>query len=201
MSNPSNPSGSSTVFFEAETPAGVMQAIGRNWWVMLFVGIISIAAGAILMARPAGSTWVLAVILAIYLVVSGIFSLVRAFSPGLSGSFRAILIIGGLIGLLLGLLMFRFGPDEKIEILGIFVGVWFLFSGVSSLFAAGSVTEGRGWQIFNGVVYLIAGIALLAVPYAVEIFVWVAGIWLIVLGIFEVISSFMLKSAAKRAAV
>jgi uncharacterized membrane protein HdeD (DUF308 family) len=185
----------------SEDPAGIMRAIGRNWWVLLFVGVVSIIAGIILMARPAGSTWVLAVILAVYLVISGIFSLVRAFSPGLSGSFRAILIIGGLIGLLLGLLMFRFGPEEKIEILGIFVGVWFLFSGVSSLFAAGAVEEGRGWQIFNGVVYLIAGIALLAVPYAVEIFVWVAGIWLVVLGIFEVINSFMIKSAAKKLTV
>jgi uncharacterized membrane protein HdeD (DUF308 family) len=201
MSSQSQSAGTESVMFGSESPAGVMQAIGRNWWVLLFVGIVSIGAGIILMVYPAGSIWVLAVIMAVYLVISGIFSLVRAFSPGLSGSFRAILIIGGLIGLLLGLLMFRFGPEEKIEILGIFVGVWFLFSGVASLFAAGSVVEGRGWQIFNGVVYLIAGIALLAVPYAVEIFVWVAGIWLVVLGIFEVINAFMIKSAAKKLGV
>jgi uncharacterized membrane protein HdeD (DUF308 family) len=178
----------------------IVAGIGKTWWVLLFVGIVSIVVGALLVFRPAGSTWVLAVLLAIYLIISGIFSLVRAFAPGLPGSYRALLIIGGAIGLLLGLLMFRFGPDEKIEILGIFVGVWFLFSGVASLFGAGEVQAGRGWAIFNGVVYLIAGIVLLVTPYAVEIFVWVAGIWLVVLGLFEIISSFQVKAAGDRAA-
>lgn len=96
--------------------------------------------------------------------------------------------------------MLRFGPDEKIEILGIFVGVWFLFSGIASLFGAAEVQAGRGWAVFNGIVYLIAGIVLLITPYAVEIFVWVAGIWLIVLGIFEVISAFQVKMMGDRAA-
>lgn len=177
----------------------IVAGIGKTWWVMLFVGIVSAVIGVLLVFRPAGSTWVLAVLLAIYLILSGIFSIVRAFGPALSGAYRALLIIGGAIGLLLGLLMFRFGPDEKIEILGIFVGVWFLFSGVASLFAAGEVKQNRGWGIFNGIVYLIAGIVLLITPYAVEIFVWVAGIWLIVLGLFEVIMSFQIKAAGERA--
>jgi uncharacterized membrane protein HdeD (DUF308 family) len=178
----------------------IVAGIGKTWWVLLFVGIISAIVGVLLVFRPAGSTWVLAVLLAIYLIVSGIFSLVRAFASGLPGGYRALLIIGGAIGLLLGLLMLRFGPDEKIEILGIFVGVWFLFSGIASLFGAAEVQAGRGWAIFNGIVYLIAGIVLLITPYAVEIFVWVAGIWLIVLGIFEVISAFQVKMMGDRAA-
>ena len=178
----------------------LIAGIGRNWWVMLFIGIVSAIVGVLLVARPVGGTWFLAIVLAVYLVLSGIFSIVRAFGSGLPGAYRALLIIGGAIGLLLGLLMLRFGPDEKIEILGIFVGVWFLFSGVSALFSAGEVKEGRGWGIFSGIVYLIAGIVLLITPYAVEIFVWVAGIWLIVLGIFEVITAFQIKAAGNRAA-
>ena len=178
----------------------IVAGIGRTWWVLLFVGIVSAVVGVLLVLRPAGSTWVLAILLAVYLIVSGIFSIVRAFASGLPGSYRALLIIGGAIGLLLGLLMLRFGPDEKIEILGIFVGVWFLFAGIAALFGAAEVSQGRGWSIFNGVVYLIAGIVLLVTPYAVEIFVWVAGIWLIVLGLFEVITAFQVKAAASRAA-
>ncbi len=185
---------------DTDQERALVAGIGRTWWVMLFIGIVSAIIGVLLVIRPAGSTWVLAVLLAIYLIISGIFFIVRAFAPGLTGGYRALMIIGGAIGLLLGLLMFRFGPDEKIEILGIFVGVWFLFSGVAALFNAGEVKAGRGWGIFNGIVYLIAGIVLLVTPYAVEIFVWVAGIWLIVLGIFEVISSFMIKAAGDRAA-
>ncbi len=174
-------------------------AIGRNWWVLLLLGIVSIIIGIAMIARPAGSTWVLAILLAIYLVVSGIVSLVRAFSHGLPGGYRALLIISGIIGLLLGLLMLRFAPEEKIEILGIFGGVWVLFSGVMQLVSSSSLPEGKGWGIFSGIVYLLAGVVLLINPWAVEVFVWIVGIWLVVLGIFEIISSFQVKSAAKKA--
>ena len=174
-------------------------AIGRNWWALLALGLVSIIIGIIMFFRPGGSTWVIAVLLAIYLVVSGIVSLVRAFGHGIPGGYRALLIIGGLIGLLLGLLMFRFGAEEKVEIFGIFVGVWFLFSGIFQLFNASASAEGKGWAIFAGIVYLLAGFVLLINPWAVEVFVWIVGIYLVVLGIFEIITSFRLKSAADKA--
>ena len=178
----------------------LIRAIGQNWWVLLGLGLVRAVVGILLMFRPAGSTWGLAVILAVYLILSGIFSIVRGFATGLTGGMRAILIIGGAIGVFLGLLMFRFGPDEKIEILGIFLGVWFLFVAIESLFTAAAITDGRGWQIFNGIIYLLAGIVLLAAPYAIEVFVWVAGIWLVVIGLFQIITAFRLKAAAAKAA-
>lgn len=110
-----------------------------------------------------------------------------------------MLIIAGVIALILGLLMFRFAPEEKIEILGIFVGVWFLFSGVLQLVSSGQVSVGKGWAIFSGIVYLLAGIVLLINPWAVAWFIWICGIWLIVLGIFEIIAAFQVKSAIKKA--
>lgn len=176
----------------------VTLAIGRHWWMLLVLGIVSLVVGIILLLQPAGSTYVIAVVLAIYLVISGIISIVRAFGKGLTGGMRALLIIGGAIGLLLGLLMFRLAPQEKIDLLGIFVGVWFLFSGILQLASGASVKEGRGWAIFAGIVYILAGIVLLIEPWAVSFFVWIAGIWLLVLGIFEIISSFQVKSAAKK---
>lgn len=174
-------------------------AVGRNWWALLVLGIVSAVIGVIMFFRPGGSTWVIAVLLAIYLVVSGIVSLVRAFGHGIPGSYRALLIISGVIGLLLGLLMFRFGAEEKVEIFGIFVGAWFIFSGMLQFFNASASGEGKGWAIFAGIVYLLAGFMLLVNPWAVEIFIWIVGIYLVVLGIFEIISAFRVKSAAEKA--
>ena len=174
--------------------------VGRNWWLLLVLGIVSIIIGIAMILQPAGSTYVLAVLLAIYLLISGIVSLVRAFGKGLPGGYRALLIIGGVIGILLGLLMFRFAPEEKVEVFGIFVAIWFLFSGVLQLVNSSQLSEGKGWGIFSGIVYLLAGVVLLINPWAVGIFVWIVGIWLFVLGIFEIISAFSVKSAAKKAA-
>ena len=181
----------------------VASALGRNWWALLLLGIVSLIVGILMVFQTEESTYVIAILLAIYLLISGIVSLVRAFGKGIPGGYRALLAVGGIIGIFLGLLMIRLSDDAKIEtveILGIFVGVWFLFSGLLQLIGSSTVSEGKGWAIFSGIVYLLAGIVLLVEPWTVGIFVWIVGIWLIVMGIFEVISSFQLKSLAKKAA-
>lgn len=175
-------------------------AIGRNWWVLLVLGIVTMVLGALIIARPAGSTYVIAILLAIYLLISGIVGIVRAFGRGIPGGVRALYAIGGVLGIFLGLLMLRFSPEEKVELFGIFVAVWFLFSGVIQLVNASQMSEGKGWGIFSGIIYILCGGVLLINPWAVGIFVWVAGIMLLVIGLFEIISSFQVKSAAKKVA-
>lgn len=177
----------------------VVAAVSKTWWLILILGIVSLVVGVLVVLHPAQSTWVIAVILAIYLVVTGIVNIVRGFSHGLPGGVRAMLFIAGGIALVLGVLMFRFAPEEKIEILGIFVGVWFLFSGILQLVSSSQVATGKGWAIFAGIVYLLAGLLLLVTPWAVSAFVWICGIWLVVLGIFEIIAAFQVKSAIKKA--
>ena len=177
----------------------IMAEVGRNWWLLLVLGIVSIIIGLAMIVNPLGSTYVLAILLAIYLVVSGIVSVVRAFGKGLPGGYRALLVIGGVVGILLGLIMFRFAPDEKVEVFGLIVAIWFIFSGVIQLVNTSQMSEGKGWGIFAGIVYILAGFVLFINPWAVGVFIWIVGIWLLVLGIFEIISSFSVRSAAKKA--
>jgi uncharacterized membrane protein HdeD (DUF308 family) len=186
---------------------GVVTAISRHWWVLLFVGLVSLIVGVLMVAWPGVGAVIAAVLLAIYLIVSGLFSVVRAFASGLSGSKRALLIIGGGIGIILGLWMIRLGHspsdpslgrEEQIAVLGLFLGIWFIFAAVYRFFGAAELKEGRGWAIFSGVVYLAGGVVLISVPLAAAAVIWVIGIWLIVLGIFEIINSFMVKGMAKK---
>lgn len=173
-------------------------SVGRAWWLLLFLGVVSTVVGVVVMVHPAGSTYVLAILIGIWLLVSGIFSLARAFSSEVGGGLRVMLIISGVLSLILALLMFRYSPEEKIELVGIFAGIAFLFNGIGALFASSEEKEGRGYRIFTGIVYLIGGMVLIAYPASVSVFVWVIGIWLVVIGIFEIISSFMVRSAAKK---
>jgi len=186
---------------------GVVAAISRHWWVLLFVGLISLIVGILMVAWPGVGALIAAIVLAIYLFVSGLFSVVRAFASGLSGGMRALLIIGGGIGIFLGLWILRLphnaatdadGRLEQIAVFGLFVGIWFIFASVNAFFHAAEIKEGRGWAIFSGVVYLAGGVVLIAVPLAAAAIIWVIGIWLIVIGIFEIINSFMVKGMAKK---
>jgi uncharacterized membrane protein HdeD (DUF308 family) len=60
--------------------------------------------------------------------------------------------------------------------------------------------EGRGWNIFGGIIMLIGGLVVLTWPgISLVTLAWVTGIWLIVSGIFEIIAAFRLKSMHKAA--
>jgi uncharacterized membrane protein HdeD (DUF308 family) len=178
-----------------------LSALGRAWWLVLLFGLISIGLGVIALLQPEGSVEVVAVLLAIWLIVSGLFSIIRAFGHGLSGGLRALLIITGVISMILGFFALSGGEESVFRaewILAIFIGISFLFQGFAALFGAAESSVGRGWNIFGGIVLLIAGIVVLAVPYrSLFALALIVGIWLIIMGIFAVISSFSIKSATK----
>lgn len=187
-----------------QSPAAVsdsaMGAIGRHWGVLLFLGISSLVVGIIAVVWPAVTVLVLAVLLAVYLIVSGIFEIIRGFGSGLSGGMRALLFITGILSVILGLLMFR-GAFQAVEILAILVGIGFLFRGFGAIFLAAEEKEGRGWNIFGGIIMLIGGVVILVWPaISLVTLAWVAGIWLIVGGIFEIIAAFRLRSFLKKTA-
>ena len=174
-------------------------AIGEHWGVLLFLGIASIVIGIIAMVWPAITVVVIAILLAIWLIISGLFQIIRGFSHGLTGGMRALLIIGGALSLILGLIAIA-GAFRAVEILAIFIGIAFLFRGFGSLFLAAEQKDGRGWNIFGGIIMLIGGFVVLLWPgISLVTLAWVAGIWLVVGGIFEVIAAFRLRGLAKKA--
>jgi Uncharacterized conserved protein len=185
-----------TVIVE-ESPDNMMAAIGRNWWVLLFAGVLSLIVGIAALVWPGKTILVVAIVFAIWLIVSGIFSIVRGFASGLTGGMRALFIITGILSLVLGVFAIR-GEFQELYILSLFIGIGFLFRGFSTLFLGFESKDGRGWNIFFGVVMLLGGFIVLAWPgISLITLTWVVGIWLIVIGIYEIIASFSVKSAMK----
>lgn len=192
-----------TVTTDEEFDAEAAQAVGRNWWMLLGLGIVSIVVGIFIVQQPETATAVAALLFAIFLLVSGIFQIVRAFAHGLSGGLRALTAISGVISLLLGFIALRayFDQDNVLLsgfILAIFIGISFLFRGLAELMMgiASKGEQGRGWLIFAGIVFIVAGGVVIAMPASIVAIFWIIGIWLIVMGIFEIISAFIVRKAA-----
>jgi len=189
-------SSSETVIIE-ESPDNLMTAIGRNWWVLLFAGILSLAVGVVALAWPGKTVLVVAIVFAIWLIVSGIFSIVRGFAHGLTGGMRALFIITGILSLVLGIFAIR-GEFQELYILSLFIGIGFLFRGFASLFQGFENKDGRGSNIFFGIVMIIGGVVVLVWPgISLVTLTWVVGIWLIIIGIYEVIAAFSVKRMAR----
>jgi uncharacterized membrane protein HdeD (DUF308 family) len=176
------------------------QLLGRTFGVVLAFGLATIALGVILMVFTEQSVKFFAVICGIYLILSGIFMLVASFSTSMdSAGMRVISAIGGLLSILLGIVAFR-GISEAVFILALLIGVGWVIRGVADIIEgiANPGMPARGWIIFIGVLSLLAGLVVLAWPaITLEALVWVTGLWLVVLGIIEIIGSFQLRGMAR----
>ena len=117
--------------------------------------------------------------------------------PVSAGS-RILLFVSGAASLVLAVLAFRhFGEGYAILLLAIWIGVGFVFRGVATTVAAISDPHlpGRGWAIFFGVITILAGIVVLGYPFdSLVTLTLVIGIWLIIIGVMEIISSFGIRS-------
>jgi len=82
-------------------------SIGDKWWLLLVLGVITTIVGLVAVFSPSTALTWLAVLFGIWLVVSGIFQLVRAFGSGLDGGDRTLFLIAGALSIILGVLCFR----------------------------------------------------------------------------------------------
>ncbi len=183
---------------EIEADEDVLSAVGKSWWVVLVLGIISIVAGGIFLVWPGKTIVVVAVFFGVWLIVTGIIQLVQGFNNELDTGSRVLAVIVGIISILLGILCFRGGIANGVYILSLFIGFSFLFRGIWQLITGiqAKGMSGRGLLIFAGILGIIAGIIVLTVPLgSLVTLALIAGIWLIILGFIEVFWSFKIKSA------
>ncbi|MCV7407764.1 HdeD family acid-resistance protein [Mycobacterium marseillense] len=170
------------------------------WKSALLSGILSLVLGVLVLAWPGISILVAAVAFGVYLLITGIAQVVFAFSLHVSAGSRILLFISGAASLILALLAFRhFGQGYAILLLAIWIGIGFIFRGVATTISAVSDPHlpGRGWNIFLGALSLLAGIVVLASPFeSIVTLAIVVGAWFVVIGIFEIISSFGIRKAS-----
>ncbi|MEV6277049.1 HdeD family acid-resistance protein [Nocardia sp. NPDC051832] len=180
---------------------GPLQALAKGaWQTILLMGVLSVALGVLMLAWPGQTALVAGVIFGVYLLISGVLQLIAAFGAPASAGMRVLAFVSGVLSIIIGLFCFR---DEltAVWLLGLWIGIGWLFRGISSLMTAVAEPRlpGRGWMGFFGVLTAIAGVVLIVWPFASAVtLAWVAGIWLVVLGIMEIITAFRVRSDARR---
>jgi uncharacterized membrane protein HdeD (DUF308 family) len=183
-------------------PESPPRLLPHLWKSTLLTGVCSVILGVLVLVWPGETIVVAAILLGVWLLVSGIAQVIFAFSLHVSAGSRILLFISGAASLVLAVLAFRhFGEGYAILLLAIWIGVGFIFRGVAT--TASAISEpgvpGRGWSIFFGVITLIAGIVVLASPLSSLVtLALVVGIWLIVVGVMEIVSAFGIRSASKK---
>ena len=161
----------------------VANLVQRLWASAILNGLLAVILGVVILMWPGPSILVAAVVFGVYLLVSGIAQVVSAFSLPASAGGRILLFISGAASVILAVLAFRhFGEGYAILLLAIWIAVGFIFRGVAATATAISdpAFPGRGWAIFFGIISILAGI------------------WLIILGVMEIVAGFGMRSDAKK---
>jgi uncharacterized membrane protein HdeD (DUF308 family) len=185
-----------------DTPHPVSVLVHRLWTSAVLFGVLTVILGVAVLAWPGPSILVAAGLFGAYLVLSGIAMVILAFSLPVSAGSRFLNFLSGVLSVILGILAFRhFGQGYAVLLLAIWIGVGFIFRGVTAVaFQFGDEgLPGRGWAIFFGVISIIAGVVVLAYPFdSIVTLSLVVGTWLIILGVVEVISGFGMRSVVKK---
>ncbi len=171
------------------------------WKSALISGILSLIVGAVILAWPGISILAAAIAFGVYLLITGAAQVVFAFSLHVSAGSRILLFISGAASLILAVLAFRhFGQGYAVLLLAIWIGIGFIFRGVATTVSAISdpALPGRAWSIFVGVISLLAGIVVLASPFeSIVTLAIVVGVWFVVIGVFEIVSSFGIRKQSR----
>ena len=180
-----------------DTPSPAARLTG-SWQAAMLLGALTLILGIIVTAKPTGSLNVLAVLLGILLILSGLFHLIRVFDP--REPHRIWLGIAGLLFIVIGVVLIRHLHLTR-SLIGLIIGITWIVQGLAALIGGigGGVREGRAWWIVFGLVSLIAGIVVAATPASsLTVLAVLLGIWFIIMGIFEIIGGFILRHAAQR---
>ena len=95
--------------------------------VHLLMGVLYAVVGLLIIEQPANSAVQLTLIIAIFLIISGIFRIVAALSERFHG--WGWVLLNGTITLLLGLLIQKQWPVSGLWVIGLFVGIDLIFNG------------------------------------------------------------------------
>jgi|HubBroStandDraft_6_1064221.scaffolds.fasta_scaffold718699_2 uncharacterized membrane protein HdeD (DUF308 family) len=112
----------------------------RPWsgfFINLLAGVLYAVAGLVMVANPALAAVTLTLLIAMILIVAGLFRLFVAFSTPLDH--RGWLILNGVVSILLGVMIWRSWPVSGLWVIGMFVGIDMIFDGWTEIMLALSV--------------------------------------------------------------
>jgi uncharacterized membrane protein HdeD (DUF308 family) len=117
---------------------GLAEVVGAFWcrawsgfFFHLLAGVLSVVVGVLFLAAPVDALLTLTLLLAAMLLVGGIFNIVAAVSYRFTG--WGLLLLGGVIDVVLGVMIWRAWPEAALWVIGLFVGINLIFRGVNWL--------------------------------------------------------------------
>ena len=180
--------------------AASFPSMAKKIWIFVIIrGVLAIIFGLIALFAPIATAIALAILIAAYAIVNGVFDIIEAIRHRGSSSMVPGIVLGA-VSIVFGILVLVW-PGMSLGILVILVGVWAVIIGIIQIVASvrhRAVTHsGWVWGIIGGALSILFGILVLIWPgTGLVSIIWIIGIWAIVWGITLIILGVQLRKAA-----
>lgn len=176
-------------------------ALARSWALVLGVGVVTFLLGVTLAVWPRETAKVLAILLGLQLVVSGIAQIGMALSSSGEKAGRWLLAISGAVALVVGALLL-FSPRQTLTFVALTVGICVMVTGAADMLDAllSGRARRRWWHVLRGALTFVFGVLLVANPdVSLALLALIACVWLICYGFLTVVAALLLRTEHEHA--
>lgn len=183
----------------------VRGAIASTWWIPLVQGIAAILFGLYAFNQTGRTMATILVMLGLYWIFNGVFSIIAAIRGNTEKS-RLWQLIGGVLSIVAG----GFAVSHPLmagavsaSLVGTLIGLSAIISGITQMIAGREVMDGAGrdWSLgsfFLGLLNLVIGIIVIGAPaLAFASFIRILALWAMVAGCGLVFAAFRIRSIGK----
>jgi uncharacterized membrane protein HdeD (DUF308 family) len=175
-----------------------MQPLPSARTLLVSAGVIGVVAGVLVLAWPGATILVLALLLGINLILTGLVSTISAVTDDFTVGERILAALFGLVSVLAGVVVVA-RPVRSAVVVAAVVGAFWIVGGVADVArGVAGLTYSRALTLLSGLISLAAGITVLAWPGpSVLVLVWISGLWMIAFGALRITLGFTLPAVAK----
>jgi uncharacterized membrane protein HdeD (DUF308 family) len=170
----------------------MLNVFTRHWWVLALRGLLAVIFGLLALIWPDITVRVLVVFFGAYAIVDGIFAVIAGL-----GRRRSLLpVLGGLLGIVIGILVWLW-PETTAIVLLYLIAAYAVLTGIFELINAielRKVLENEWLLAVSGVLSIGFGILLVIWPAAGLVTIaWLIGIYAIIFGVLLIGLGFRLR--------
>ena len=142
-------------------------AYHRTKGALVLRGLLSIALGIFILARPLSSVAAFALVIAIWALVDGIVNMVHAFDLRNVTSYWTVMLLGGLVSFCFGAAALYYYPALSLSFAVLWAAWWLIIAGALGIYLAVQELKAQvpwGWTMMLGVLTLAAGVLAIVYP-------------------------------------
>ena len=177
----------------------IRTAYRRTWWALVLRGLLALAVGILILARPLDSIASLALVIALWALFVGSVQMVRAFELRTVVDGWWVLLLSGLISAAFGAAALFYYPGLSLAFAVLWTTWWLVLTGAIGVGAA--VWERRlglfwGWSLAFGILSIGAGVlAIMNPPITLAAIMGLIAGFALISGVLLLIGAFRLSAA------